>query len=90
MASGTIDNKGRLSIPREMREALGLLPGIVVFFAYIDGELRIRRADDPYGPIAQQVVAEYRRGLTTPLEQVAAELGIDLAAVEPSDEDDDA
>lgn len=48
MASGRMDGKGRVTIPRSVRERLGLNPGDVYFTAVVDGELRITPARDPY------------------------------------------
>ncbi|HLZ68294.1 MAG TPA: AbrB/MazE/SpoVT family DNA-binding domain-containing protein [Dehalococcoidia bacterium] len=87
MTIGTIDAKDRLRIPREMRKALGLKPGDAVCYALVDGEIRVRPADDPYaayGPVARQVWAAYQqhpeRFLTH--EQVMAELGITQAEID--------
>ena len=92
MTIGTIDAKDRLHIPREMREALGLKPGDAVFYALVDGEIRVRPADDPYaayGPVARQVWSEYKqhpeRFLTH--EQVMAELGITQAEIDALDDE---
>ncbi len=93
MTVGTIDAKDRLRIPRAMREALGLKPGDAVFYALVDGEIRVRPAGDPYtayGPVARQVQAAYaqhpERFLTH--EQVMAELGITQAEIDALDAED--
>jgi AbrB family looped-hinge helix DNA binding protein len=81
MTIGTIDAKDRLRIPRELREALGLSPGDPVAYALVDGELRIRRVEDPYahyGSVARQVVRyaeEHPEELLTHA-QVMAALGV--------------
>ena len=94
MTIGTIDAKDRLRIPREMREALGLKPGDAVFFALVDGEIRVRPADDPYahyGSVARQVRTAYEqhpeRFLT--FEQVMVELGITQAELDAVNLEDD-
>lgn len=42
-----IDNRGRLTIPKEERERLGLTPGIKVLIREKDGALIIRRFISP-------------------------------------------
>lgn len=39
-----ITTKGQVTIPQEIREALGLLPNTEVMFDVVDGEARIRKA----------------------------------------------
>jgi len=93
---GFIDKKGRFTIPQALREALrealALEPGAAVAYTIVGNELRLTRIDDPYGPVARAVVAEFERGETTVLRSVIAELGIDMAKPDlPEDEgvDDD-
>jgi AbrB family looped-hinge helix DNA binding protein len=38
-------SKGQVTIPQEIREKLGLLPGTEVEFDIVDGAVRMRRAD---------------------------------------------
>jgi AbrB family looped-hinge helix DNA binding protein len=88
-ATVTMDKKGRVSIPLEVREALGMRPGAIVALALVleEGEVRLKVVDDPYadyGPIARRVKAEFERGETKPLRQYMAERGID-----PDQADDD-
>lgn len=39
-----VTTKGQVTIPQEIREALGLLPNTEVMFDVVDGEARIRKA----------------------------------------------
>lgn len=39
-----ITSKGQVTIPKEIREKAGLLPGSKVEFSLIDGEVRVRKA----------------------------------------------
>jgi AbrB family looped-hinge helix DNA binding protein len=39
-----ITTKGQVTIPQEIREALGLLPNTEVTFDIVDGEARLRKA----------------------------------------------
>jgi antitoxin PrlF len=41
-----ITSKGQITIPKEFRDALGLLPHTHVVFEQINDELRIRKAPD--------------------------------------------
>ena len=56
-----ITSKGQVTIPQEIREKAGLLPGTEVEFA-IDGEaVRIRRSEAPVAPgRGAQIVARLR------------------------------
>lgn len=87
MAVGYIDKKGRFTIPRALREALNLEPGTPVAYTCVDGELRITRLDEPYGPVALAAIAADDRGETIPLERIIQEWGIDMDAPDlPEDE----
>ncbi len=75
-----VDSKGRLSIPREIREQLGIESGDV-YFVEADSEhavIHFAKAESPFGPIAQYAINEYHAGRTRSLREVAAEFGIDL------------
>lgn len=78
MAVGYIDKKGRFTIPRAVREALNFEPGTPVAYTCVDGELRVTRLDEPYGPVALGALAELARGETIPLEDLILELGVDM------------
>ena len=91
MPYARLDNKERFRLPRAAREALDLHAGDAVVYAVVDGELRLRKASDPYaeaGPIALAVerdFAEHPERFHT-LDAVIADLGLtqaDLDAVEP-------
>ena len=42
----TLTSKGQVTIPLELREALGLLPGTRVVFDRVKDSVRIRKADE--------------------------------------------
>lgn len=48
MPYAKLDRKDRLYLPRSVREAIGLGEGDIVASTIVDGELRVRKADDPY------------------------------------------
>lgn len=69
-----VDRKGRLTLPRELREALGLTPGTVCFLRRQDNLLCIARVTDPFDGLAWEAEEEFRRGRTRPLEDVVRDL----------------
>jgi bifunctional DNA-binding transcriptional regulator/antitoxin component of YhaV-PrlF toxin-antitoxin module len=91
MPYAKLDNKERFRVPRAVREALNLHAGDSVAYTVVDGELRLRKAIDPYaeaGPVARAVEHEFAQHPERfhPLETVMAELGItqaDLDMLEP-------
>jgi len=82
-----LDRKDRLHIPRAVREALGLGEGGTVAYAVVDGELRLRKADDPYagyGAVTRRAMqwADDHPDELRSLGQVAADLGISQAEID--------
>jgi len=70
-----IDSKGRIVLPQEVRENLGITPGTEVEIHEEDGKAVVEPEDDPQQIIErmEQLVAETssERGGTTPLEEGA-------------------
>ncbi|MHB8574700.1 MAG: AbrB/MazE/SpoVT family DNA-binding domain-containing protein [Dehalococcoidia bacterium] len=91
MPYARLDNKERFRVPRAAREALNLHAGDSVAYAVIDGELRLRKTEDPYatyGPVTRRAMewADAHPQELRTLDEVMAEMGItraDLDAVEP-------
>lgn len=80
MVAVTIDAKGRLSIPAEVRGALNIKPGDVLFLES-DPEnevLHLAKAINPFDGLAEHAVSEYRAGKTQNLRAYASERGIEL------------
>lgn len=73
-----VDAKGRVSLPRSLRQRLGLEAGALLFVQESGGELRLRRAANPFDVLAEQAEADVAAGRTKPLRVYAAERGIDL------------
>lgn len=48
--SVTIDNAGRLVVPKSVRDAMGLRPGMPVDVSFVDGHIEIE-----YAPLRAQV-----------------------------------
>lgn len=59
-----LDAKGRVSIPREMRERLGLEAGAVFFVEEVDGSFVFRQAENPFRILADHAKAEFHAGRT--------------------------
>lgn len=75
-----VDPKGRLTIPRRLREGLGIEPGDA-FFVEGDEEgkvLRFAKAENPFDILAEHALREHRAGRTRGLREVAADLGVAL------------
>lgn len=77
------DGKGRLTIPQQLRKALGIEPGDIFFVAIDEDhkELRFAKAENPFDVLAQHAINEYRAGRTRNLREFAAENGIPLEDV---------
>ena len=75
-----IDSKGRVSIPRKVRDLAGFQTGDVLFVA-IDSDtetLQLRKVTNPFDGLALDAIAEYERGDTRSLREIAEDEGIDL------------
>lgn len=75
-----LDNKCRVTLPRPIREALGVEAGDTVFLQYEPErrELRLAPAVNPFDVLAEHAIQEYREGRTKTLEEYAREHGIRL------------
>jgi antitoxin PrlF len=73
-----VDDKGRLTIPAKQRKELGFEPGAVFFIERSGSILRLARAENPFDGLARRAVAEYERGQTRNLREIARERGVDL------------
>lgn len=56
MSTGTMTSKGQITVPKDVREAMGLTPGTKVNFRLIDGQWVISteptRAIDAFGALS--------------------------------------
>ncbi len=75
-----VDSKGRISIPKQYREKIGLEPGDALFLEIDEGTgtLQIRKAINPFDILALDAIRQYEAGETIPLRDIAREAGIDL------------
>ncbi len=79
MVSVRLDDKGRLTLPRSVREAIHAEPGDV-FYVEADGDgiLRLVRAVNPFDVLAEQALREDDAGETISLNDVLRREGISL------------
>lgn len=75
-----IGNKGRVIVPKRMREALGLEIGDTVFLQCDTkyNQLHLAPAINPFDIIAKQAMNEYKEGYTRTLEEYTKENDISL------------
>ncbi len=81
MVAVTVDSKGRLSIPANVRDELGIESGDVLFLES-DPEhavIHLAKAENPFDGLALHAIEEYRQGRTTNIYDLARELDVDLA-----------
>lgn len=71
MSAITIDSKGRLSLPRKLREELGLATGDVLFVQREGETVRLAKAVNPLQAAVAEGVAEYRAGRKIALGRLA-------------------
>jgi AbrB family looped-hinge helix DNA binding protein len=78
MSVVTVDSKGRILLPREVRETMQVEPGDVLFLTQDGRFVTLAKADNPFDRLAAHAIAEYYAGETISLEE----------ALEAVDEDD--
>ena len=75
-----VDNNGRVTLPRSIREAWGLKTGDTVFFRYDskNGRVQIAPAVSPFDILAEHAIEEYNQERTKTAEEcVDKKLGDD-------------
>ena len=74
-----VDSKGRVVLPRRIREALGVQPGDTFYLEQDpDGVLRLAKGANPFEALARHAIEEYRAGRTWGLRELAQEEGLNL------------
>ncbi|MGH2532660.1 MAG: AbrB/MazE/SpoVT family DNA-binding domain-containing protein [Thermomicrobiales bacterium] len=79
-SSVKVDPKGRLTIPRHLREQLDIEPGDTLFVEADEEHrvLRYAKAENPFDILARHALAERKAGRTRTLRAFAEENRIDL------------
>jgi AbrB family looped-hinge helix DNA binding protein len=80
MVTVTVDSKGRLSIPANVRDELGIEAGDVLFLE-TDAEhavIHLAKAQNPFDSLAEHAIEEYRQCRTISLQDYAAKHNIKL------------
>ncbi|MBI3962279.1 MAG: AbrB/MazE/SpoVT family DNA-binding domain-containing protein [Deinococcus sp.] len=75
-----MDEKGRLTIPKRIREELGVRPGDTFVFRRDGDVLHYVRAGNPFEALARHAVREYRAGRTKDVRELARKRGIPVDA----------
>jgi len=75
-----IDNKGRITLPRSMRQTLGVDIGDTVFLKHDpqNNQLRLAPVVNPFDILAEHAIREYRDDYTKTVEEIAQEQDIRL------------
>ena len=73
-----MDDKGRLTLPRSIREALHAEPGDVFYLQPDEGGLRIVKGENPFDALAEEAIREDDAGETIALDDILRREGIPL------------
>ena len=75
-----VDSKGRLAIPKKIRQQLDVKPGDTFFLQSEGRVLRYAKAANPFDELADYALEQYRRGETKGLRRFAGERAARLDA----------
>mgnify|MGYP001343022579 CR=1 FL=1 len=75
-----VDAKGRVTLPKAIRDELNIQDGTPFFVKFIKGKgvVILAPAINPFDILAEQAMEEYKAGKTTNIEEYAKNHGIDL------------
>ena len=73
-----LDDRGRILIPRTIREALHAEPGDVFFIQQDENGLRIIKGEDRFDALAEDAIREDYAGETVAFEEILRREGISL------------
>ena len=60
----TVDDKGRILLPKKDREAHGIQPGSRLAIAWEGDVMQVVPVPNPFDALAEEALAEYRAGKT--------------------------
>lgn len=69
-STAVMDDKGRLVIPKKVREELGASPGDAFYLRIRGRVMEVVRAQNPFDVLAEEAKREHERGQTVALEDV--------------------
>lgn len=75
----TIDSKGRILLPREVRETMQMEPGDILFLTLNGRFVTLAKADTPFDRLATHAIVEFYAGRTMSLEDALDVLDKDTA-----------
>ncbi|MFD1674079.1 AbrB/MazE/SpoVT family DNA-binding domain-containing protein [Alicyclobacillus fodiniaquatilis] len=73
-----LDDKGRLTLPRDVREALRAQPGDVFFIQPEEDGVRLVRAGNPFDALTAEAIQEDDAGETIALDDILKREGISI------------
>ena len=73
-----VDDKGRVTLPKKLREKMNLVKGDTLFLHEGKAEIILKKGIDPFDAIVKEGLKEYKEGKTTSLDDFASEMGINL------------
>ncbi|MGM0502330.1 MAG: AbrB/MazE/SpoVT family DNA-binding domain-containing protein [Bacillota bacterium] len=75
-----VDSKGRITIPKKIRESSGIDKGEILFIDAELGQVKLTRAvEDPVAKLKEYTEKEYEEGRTKNIRAYAKEQGLDLS-----------
>ena len=77
-----IDGRGRISLPKRIREAMHLESGDTLFLHRDGDRLEVRKAENPFDVLASHAAKEYEAGRTISIQDVARDLDVDPSELE--------
>ncbi len=78
MGTVTIDSKGRVMIPKKVRDELNVQPGDALFLRREGNTLQLAKAENPFDGLANHAEREYRAGRTRSLRDIAVAEGVTM------------
>lgn len=72
-----VDEKGRITLPARLRQALSLESGDTLFVRLRGDILELTKAENPFDALARHALKEYREGRTRDLREIARDWGVD-------------